>query len=56
MKNSKNSSLEAAVAAQMASVPTVPELSSEYLARLLAADVEKRKKLVDQYGITAYLV
>lgn len=58
MKNSQNSSLrlEAAVTAQMASIPSLPELSSEYLARLVAADVEKRKKLVQQYGITAYLV
>jgi hypothetical protein len=48
--------MEKKIFEQMESIPSAPELSSEYLARLLAADVMKRKKLVEEFGITAYLV
>jgi hypothetical protein len=51
-----NSHLEKLVTAQMARIPTLPELSSEYLSKLLAEDVKKQKKLVAEHGITAYLV
>jgi hypothetical protein len=53
---SSNSHLEKVITAQMSKIPTVPELSSEYLSKLLAEDAQKRKKLVAQHGIAAYLV
>jgi hypothetical protein len=41
---------------QIERIPSAPEMSSEYLAQLLATDAMKRKKLVEEFGITAYLV
>ena len=44
------------IAQQMASVPSVPAVDTEYVAKLLAEEASRRKKSYDSIGIAAYTV
>ena len=44
------------IAQQMASVPSVPTVDTEYVAKLLAEEASRRKKSYDSIGIAAYTV